>query len=316
MLRVLWKCVKWLAGIAAALALAAGFYVGNTVYEELLASPWDQILGIRNQSADLAAVHARERVWGWEPVEVRAADGTVLAGTYVPRADGSHRTVILVHGLYANRAMCLPLVELYQQMDYNVLLVDLRGHGESGGRHTMWGMKETEDFQAWLAFLRAKDPAVRAGFHGISLGAALSILACGAHPEAPFLFCIADSAYADLLSLGREKLYAWTGDDRLLLGMDAVDPFFQAAMFVHTGKLLKDITPLDAAAKMRAPALFLHGAEDRLVPPEAAEELGRACASPEKKVVLFEGAGHAQEFGLNPAAYAETVQRFIAGRGQ
>lgn len=314
MLRVLWKCVKWFAGIAAVLALAAGLYVGNTVYEELLSSPWDRILGIRNQSADLAAVRERERLWGWEPVEVRAADGTILAGTYVPRAEPSHRTVILVHGLYSNRSMCLPLVEMYQQMDYNVLLIDLRGHGESGGQHTLWGMKETEDFRAWLDFLKAKDPAVRVGFHGISLGAAMSLLACGAYPEEDFLFCIADSSYADLMTLGRQKLYAWTGDDRLLLGMDVVDPFFQAAMFLHTGKLLRDITPLDAVANMRAPALFLHGAEDRLVPPEAADALGRACTSSEKRVVLFEGAGHAQEFGMNPAAYAETVQRFIAGR--
>ncbi len=313
-MRAIGRFFKWLGLALLAAALAAGLYVGNTVYEELLASPWDRILGIRNQTADLAAVHRAERAYGWEPVEVTAGDGTVLAGTYIPRADRSHRTVILVHGLYSNRSMCLSLVPVYQQMDYNVLLIDLRGHGESGGRHTMWGMKETEDFSAWLDFLRAKDPAVRVGLHGFSLGAAMSILECGTDEGQDMIFCIADSAYADLMALGREKLYAWTGDDRLLLGVDVVDPFFQAAMFFHTGKLLSDITPLDAAERMRAPALFLHGAEDTLVPPDAAESLGRACASPEKKVLLFEGAGHAQEFGRNPDAYVQAVQEFVARR--
>ena len=313
-MRFLWKCVRALVLTALVLALGAGCYVGNRMYEGLLASPWDQILGIRNQTADLVRVHRREQEWGWEPAEVRSADGTVLAGTYVPRADASHRTVILVHGLYSNRSMCLPLVEMYQQMDYNVLLIDLRGHGESGGRHTMWRMKETEDFRAWLDFLHEKDPAMAVGLHGISLGAAMSILECGTEDGQDLLFCIADSSYADLMTLGRQKLYAWTGDPDLLLGMDLVDPFFQAAMFVHTGKLLRDITPLDAAGRMRAPALFLHGAEDRLVPPSAAEALGGACTSAEKRVLLFEGAGHAQEFARNPEAYRQAVQAFVRDR--
>lgn len=313
-MRWIWKWLRRLFLLCLAAALAAGLYVGNTVYEDLIGSPWDRILGIRNQTGDLVRVHAREQEWGWEPVEITAGDGTVLAGTYIPRPSLSHHTVILVHGLYSNRSMCLPLVEMYQEMDYNVLLIDLRGHGESGGRHTMWGMREVDDFQAWMEFLHAKDPDVRVGLHGISLGAALSILECGTDEGQDLLFCIADSAYADLMSLGREKLLRWTGDERILLGLDVVDPFFQAAMFFHTGKFLKDITPLEAVSHMRAPALFLHGEDDRLVPSSAAEALGAACSSRRKKVVLFEGAGHAQELALNPEAYCRTVQNFITGR--
>lgn len=311
-MHVLRKGLKWLALAALAAVLAAGLCVGNQVYDGLLTSPWDRILGIPRQWGDLAAVHRSEADWGWEPVEVTANDGAVLSGTYVPRAEPSHRTVILLHGLYANRAMCLSLVPMYQEMDYNVLLIDLRGHGESGGAHTMWGLKEMDDLAAWLRFLRERDPAVRVGLHGISLGAALAILESA--EEEDFLFCIADSAYADLLALAREKLAAWAENDRLLTGMDLVMPFLEATVFFRTGRVLSDITPVDAAPRMRAPALFLHGRDDIVVPPAAAKDLEAACGSREKRVIYFEGAGHAQARALYPEEYRREVQEFVVRR--
>lgn len=313
MIRFFWKWAKRFAAVFLMLCLAAGMYAGNRMYEGLLESPWDQILGIKNQTGQLARIHEIERRAGWEPAEVTAGDGTVLAGTYVPRERPSHYTVVLVHGLYSNRAMCESLVPLYQALDYNVLLIDLRGHGESGGRHTLWGMKETGDFAAWKAWLLAKDPEMRIGVHGVSLGAAMAILWSGSESGQDLRFCIADSSYADLFSLGREKLFRWTGDERLLLAMDALNPFFQAAMFLHSGCVLSDIDPLSAAGRMRAPALFLHGADDTLIPPESAEKLGGACASRRKAVRIFEGAGHAREFAENPEAYTRIVQDFIRG---
>lgn len=307
----MWTWIKRALLLTAAAVLGAGLYIGNLAYERLLDSPWDQILGIRNETGELSRLHEAERRYGWEAVEVTSRDGTVLSGTYAESERPSHRTVILLHGLYSNRSMCLPLLPLYREMGFNVLMVDLRGHGESGGRHTMWGMREMDDLDAWMAWLGKKDPAGGVGIHGISLGGAMAILYGGTGRGASLLFCVSDSAYADLLSLGKEKLYAWTGDDRLLYGMDLIDPFFQAAMFFHTGKWLRDIEPVRAAEMMRAPLLLLHGADDRLVPPDAAEALGRAAGSSRKEIRIFQGAGHAGELAANPEAYRRIVEDFV-----
>ena len=51
------------------------------------------------------------------------------------------------------------------------------------------------------------------------------------------------------MELGREKIMRYTGDDRLVLGMDVLNPFFQAALFVHDRKLLRDLDPLTQSAK-------------------------------------------------------------------
>ena len=40
--------------------------------------------------------------------------------------------------------MCLNYVNIYKQLGFNVLLIDLRGHGESDGIIT-WGQTEIRD---------------------------------------------------------------------------------------------------------------------------------------------------------------------------
>ena len=115
-----------------------------------------KILGVTKQTADLSRIHRREQKDGWQPVEIRSADGTKLRGTYIENSRSSDRTVILLHGLYQNRSMCIPYVDMYRDMGYNVLLIDQRGHGESGGSHTTWGLRETDDLDAWTEWLRGK----------------------------------------------------------------------------------------------------------------------------------------------------------------
>lgn len=288
---------------------AAGAYVGNAVYEDMMNAPWDTILGIRNESKDLSRAREAARYYGGREVTVTADDGTSLKGTYIPYGK-SEKSVILIHGIYSNRSMMTPYIPMYRKMGCNVLLIDLRGHGESGGRLT-WGIRETGDLGKWHQFLETVHPDGTVGLHGVSLGAAMSLLYGGTLDGEALHFIIADSAYADLLKLGREKVYGAYGDDRLLFGMDVINPFFQGAMYWHTGKWPSDIEPVDAVRRMTAPVLFLHGDEDRLIPPEAAEELGRAAGSRRKEVRLFEGAGHAMSFAVNPAGYTKAVTDFL-----
>lgn len=115
-----------------------GAYIGNMAYEEFYDAPWDQLLGIENHSRDVSTVRQWEKERGWEPVRVNGQDGTILRGTYIENRHDSHKTVILIHGLYQNRSMCLPYMEVYRRLGYNILLIDLRGHGESEGAHTEW----------------------------------------------------------------------------------------------------------------------------------------------------------------------------------
>lgn len=204
-MRFFFKIVKILILFLLLAFVGAGFYAGNTAYETMLTAPWEKILGVTKQTADLSRIHRREQKDGWQPVEIRSADGTKLRGTYIENSRSSDRTVILLHGLYQNRSMCIPYVDMYRDMGYNVLLIDQRGHGESGGSHTTWGLRETDDLDAWTEWLRGKDGGVKIGMHGISLGAAMALIYSGTERGKNISFYVADSAYGGMMELGKDQ---------------------------------------------------------------------------------------------------------------
>ncbi len=183
-MRFFFKIVKILILFLLLAFVGAGFYAEMPLMKRCSRAV-EKILGVTKQTADLSRIH-REQKDGWQPVEIRSADGTKLRGP-IENSRSSDRTVILLHGLYQNRSM--HPVDMYRDMGYNVLLIDQRGHGESGGSHTTWGLRETDDLDAWTEWLRGKDGGVKIGMHGISLGGDGSYLQRNGKREKYFFLC-------------------------------------------------------------------------------------------------------------------------------
>lgn len=304
---ITWFCA--LACLAAVIAAGAGLYIGNLAFERCMSASWDALLGIENHARDVAPIEEGEEEFNWREAVTEGRDGVPLRGTYIESRDHSHRTVILLHGLYHNRSMCLPYVGMYRRLGYNVLLVDQRGHGESGGQ-TTWGICEADDIGQWVQWLKRQDGSMTIGLHGISLGAAMALLYAGSDEGQDTAFVVADSAYGNIISLGREKIIA-AGNDEVLWEYDMVLPFFQAAMWYHTGKVMADIEPAQAVRSIRCPVLFLHGQEDRLVPVETAWSLYEACSSPHAYIHVFPGSPHAVGIDTDRREYRQVVTSFL-----
>lgn len=311
-MRFLWNFIKYLVCISLVLIIGIGLYIGNTAYLELTTKPWDQRLNITNHTEELQRIHRLEQRNNWQQVQVHSLDGTLLTGTYIENPSGSHTTVIILHGLYQNRTMSVPYAQIYLQEGYNVLMPDIRGHGESQGNINDWGIHNTEDMNTWVTWLQQKDPRVSIGFHGISLGGAMSLLYAGTAQGQALKFIVADSAYGNILELGQEKLMGYTGDQRLLHGMQFLEPFFEIALFYHTQKTLRDLDPAASVKQMTAPVLFLHGEQDLLIPAHIAEDLENESNSNFKKLTYFEKAGHANALSTDPEAYAQTIKSFLS----
>ena len=64
---------------------------------------------------------------------IRSRDGIELAGYYFPSAVASKNCVLLVHGHNASAEDMGIIAAQYHERQFNVLLVDSRGHGRSGG---------------------------------------------------------------------------------------------------------------------------------------------------------------------------------------
>jgi len=60
-----------------------------------------------------------------------ASDGAVINGTFYPSGEPGSHTIYLFHGLGEDRNAWGDLPRYYQKHGYNVVALDLRGHGES-----------------------------------------------------------------------------------------------------------------------------------------------------------------------------------------
>ena len=57
--------------------------------------------------------------------------------------------------------------------------------------------------------------------------------------------------------------------------------------------------------------LFIHGGKDDFVPTYMAGKLYEACASADKKMLIVEGAAHAESYPTDSVAYEGMINEFI-----
>src|SRR5262249_57031071 len=106
-----------------------------------------------------------------DPVELSA----VLA---TPSGNGAGRpTILFLHGKGGDSAEWRPEALRALDSGYNVLLPDLRGHGESEGEFFTYGFLEKDDLANTIAAAEAQlgSEPLRLGVHGCSAGATLAI---------------------------------------------------------------------------------------------------------------------------------------------
>jgi predicted alpha/beta-fold hydrolase len=78
----------------------------------------------------------------YEDVSFPSRDGLTLRGWWLEAGDSS-RVVVIMHGANGHRAdPGIKMLEIAREMvnaGYNVLMFDLRGHGQSEGKHVSLG---------------------------------------------------------------------------------------------------------------------------------------------------------------------------------
>ena len=80
----------------------------------------------------------------------------------------------------------------------------------------------------------------------------------------------------------------------------------EAVDFVHKRKhgfSFAQLTPVESAKNIRVPVLFVHGAEDKLVPCYMVKEIYEACASDKKDIFIVGGADHAQSYMVDKEGF-------------
>jgi fermentation-respiration switch protein FrsA (DUF1100 family) len=205
---------------------------------------------------------------------VVASDGVPIAGWYIPARSGlgpTGPTLVVAPGWKSNKSEILKYAPPFHD-DYNLVLVDLRNGGRSGGKLTTWGYRERDDVRAMVDWLeRTKKPSW-VGAVGNSMGAATVLAEAAGDPRVRAL--ILDSMHASVeqsVSDGIEH------EDHL-----PGDPTAWAMTRVASFRIGGELTTVDPIRTITQlgdrPVLLIHGRADALDRPEHSADLNLAAA--------------------------------------
>jgi uncharacterized protein len=240
---------------------------------------------------------------------VRAADGVRLAGWYIPAGNGSGPTgptVVMVHGWGSNKSEMLDRAGTLHAA-YNLLLVDLRNHGQSGEAATTQGVREAGDLRVMIDWLEGNKGPQSIALFGVSMGGATAIAEADRDDRVDAL--IIESTHATLANAAQARLeiagypLAMPGSWAILLGS-----------LMRTGEDVSSVDPVQGVVRLDdRPVLLIYGGGDAAIGPGAADQLLTAATdagSPAELQVCVE-AGHADSDKVCPVDYSGWVLGFL-----
>lgn len=244
-------------------------------------------------------------------VNFTAQDGVLLRGFLVPPPSRAPKFVaVLTHGLWRGALEIETVGAMFRDLGGTVLLLELRNHGRSQHATFTFGVDESHDVLAAVAFVRAR-PELRdlpLVLFGVSLGSAATALAAprverlaGIVLDAPI-----DSvgAVADRMVTGRRRLvpqWAWSDLKR--------------ALSTWSGTSIDEIAPKRELTRLSSDvrALVIGGADDARCPPEAAQAVFDAipCSADRKVLWIEPDADHGKVWHDAPDRYREHLRAFV-----
>jgi pimeloyl-ACP methyl ester carboxylesterase len=120
---------------------------------------------------------------GYEDVELRTADGVRLEAWYVPSENGA--AVVLLAGAGSTRDGEVERAAALAGEGFGVLMLDVRGHGGSGGEANLMGWYGELDVKPGIDYLLARGDVRdgRVGVVGMSMGGQQAVAAAGDDPR-------------------------------------------------------------------------------------------------------------------------------------
>ncbi|HVF64620.1 MAG TPA: alpha/beta hydrolase [Casimicrobiaceae bacterium] len=239
------------------------------------------------------------------------------------------RCVVFVHGAANDHSVWALQSRYFAHHGYDVLAVDLPGHGRSAGDP----LATVERIAEWVAQLLDAAKIEQAALVGHSLGSLAVLEAASRHPQRVRRVALLGPAVPMPVSetllgaaqandpLAYEFIVGWSLSPARLLGGNPVPGLWMPGGALrlmqrsHAGALYTDLVAcnsyqsgLAAAARLRCPALVVVGTRDLMAPALSAQALIAALADP--KVVTLEDCGHAM-MAEEPDAVLDALRAFL-----
>lgn len=297
-----WKLVLWLVMRAArflllltvAMVTILPFTVilGNTLRPRIPTRRTPESIGVQFQAA-----------------RFETADGLNLDGWWIPAAGlASERTMLVCHGVGANRDDILRFIPFLHEAGYNVLTWDWRGHGLSDWAQVTYGLNEKKDVRAAIEWLKKEKPTEIKwlGALGISMGAGILVQAGPSCPEVKAF--VLDSPFASVRTMLPFMLRTLPG-----LLRDLVCALTAMAARVVVGTSVDGVAPVNFIGQIAPRPIFMsHGKADRVIPWQETPRLEEAAKGP-VEIWLVPDIQHTELREYHSEEYHRRVLKFLAG---
>lgn len=236
---------------------------------------------------------------------IESYDKTKIAFNHFKQGERD-AVIVICHGFW----MCKdakPFLSLSRDFFdyYDVIAMDQRGHGNSGGVFT-FSSKEHEDIKSVINY--AKKAYKRVYLMGFSLGAASSIVETAGEKNVNGLIVVSAPASFENIEnrfLTKEVL------------MSSIRKFETHLFKLRPGTISKDkIRPEDVIDRVSPiPLLIIHGEKDPIIFKRHAEILYRKAKEPKRIVIIKEGL-HAEDLYIqNPDEFIARCVSWLRGTG-
>jgi pimeloyl-ACP methyl ester carboxylesterase len=222
------------------------------------------------------------------PVKSAGRPDQTLRAWLIPSAKPDAKVVLYLHGNDVNVSTSIREVEPLRELGYSVFMIDYRGYGASDGAFPSEASVYQDAEAAWAYLVMSGIDPSDLYIYGHSLGGAVAIDLAARHPEAGGL--IVESSFTSIYDM------AVLSKPVALLPVK----LFLKHRFESLGKV----------ARLRLPALYIHGTADEIVPFDMARRLFDATPG-FKRFAAIDGGRHDDNAVAGGSAFRSAISAFV-----
>ena len=247
----------------------------------------------------------------YQVIDEQSGGKLKIAGWWIPSGNVGGRCAVILHGYSDAKVGGIAWAPLLRSFGFNILAIDLRAHGESGGANTSAGFWERHDVNQVLDQTKIERPGDTRQIllFGVSLGAAVA--AATAVMREDLWAVILESPFATF-----RRATAKHGDN-----LGTPGPFFQESAF-RLARWIADadfdaVNPVDTIPKIGCPVMVIQSGDDPFLWEADRAAVRRAVESRDSKhgpSVCWElpGVHHVVGMRQDPEEYRRRIEEFFS----
>lgn len=246
------------------------------------------------------------RKLSFETLTIKSFDGLTLYGNLLKGKKDTKETVICVHGYKSSpEGDFCGIIEIYLKRGCNILLVEDRAHGRSGGRYIGFGELDRYDVLSWVDKINELFPNNKVYLHGVSMGAASVLHTANMNLSKNVKGIIADCGFTSIREVTKNLMPTIYGLPYFPLGYIAELYSIIIAKISFTKS-----NSVECVSNTNIPIVIISGKEDCYVPYEMTKRIYDACVS-KKYLLSVDDTGHSASYMMKTDEYTDLVNYFM-----